>query len=69
MKYPVDLGIVLNIRLSAEDNVVSTTNKVLRVVFYLIRPFAILTPTIFPPIFIRPQLEYAIQAPLGWRSS
>ncbi len=49
MKYPVDLGIVLNTRLSAEDNVVSTANKALRVVFYLIRPFATLTPTIFLP--------------------
>ncbi len=69
MKYPVDLGIVLNTRLSAEDNVVSTASNALRVVFYLIRPFAILTPIIFLPIFIRPQLEYAIQASLGWRNS
>ncbi len=60
-----DLGIVLNTRLSAEDNVVSAANKVRRMLFYLKRSFAALTPSIFLPLcktFIRPHLEYAIQA-------
>ncbi len=60
-----DLGIVLNTRLSDEDNVVSAANKARRMLFYLIRPFAALTPSIFLPLyktFIRPHLEYAIQA-------
>ncbi len=60
-----DLGIVLNTRLSAEDNVVSAANKASWMLFYLKRSFATLTPSIFLPLyktFIRPHLEYAIQA-------
>ncbi len=60
-----DLWIVLNTRLSAEDNVVSAANKACRVLFYLKRSFAALTPSIFLLLyktFIRPHLEYSIQA-------
>ncbi len=59
------LGIVLNTRLSAEDNVNSAANKARGMLFYLKRSFAALTPCIFLPLyktFIRPHLEYAIQA-------
>ncbi len=59
-----DLGIVLNTRLSAEDNVVSAANYERRMLFYLKRSFAALTPSIFLSLyktFIRPHLEYAIQ--------
>ncbi len=44
-----DLGIVLNTRLSAEDNVASAANKAPRKLFYLKRSFAALTPSISPP--------------------
>ncbi len=50
---------------SAEDNVVSAANKAHRMLFYLKRSFAALTPSIFLPLyktFIRPHLEYSIQA-------
>ncbi len=60
-----DLGIVLNTRLSAEDNVVSAANKARRMLFYLKRSFAALTPSIFPllyKILIRSHVKYAIQA-------
>ncbi len=53
-----DLGIVLNTRLSAED-------KARRMLFYMKRSFAALTLSNFLPLFktfIRPHLEYAIQA-------
>ncbi len=42
-----DPGIILNTRLSAEDNVVSAANKAHRMPFYLKRSFAALTPSIF----------------------
>ncbi len=60
-----DLGIILNTRLSAEDNVVSSANKALGMLFYLKRSFAALTLSIFLPLYktsIRPNLEYDIQA-------
>ncbi len=60
-----DLGIVLNTRCSAEGNVVSAATKARRMLLYLKLPFAALTPSIFLPLhktFIRPHLEYAIQA-------
>ncbi len=60
-----DLGIVLNTRLSAEDNVVNAVNKARRNPFYLKRSFAALTPSICLPLykrFTRPHLEYTIQA-------
>ncbi len=60
-----DLGIVLKTRLSAEDNIVSAANKARRMLFYLKRSVATLTPSIFLPLykaFIHPHLEYAIQA-------
>ncbi len=60
-----DLGIALNSRLSAEDNVVSAANKARRMLFYLKRSFAALTPSIFLPLyktFIRPYLKFSIQA-------
>ncbi len=41
------LGIVLNTRLSAEDNVVTAANKARRMLFYLKRPFVALTPSIY----------------------
>ncbi len=44
-----DLEIVLNTRLSAEDNVVSAANKALRMLFYLKLSFAALTPYILSP--------------------
>ncbi len=65
LDFTKGLGIVLNTRLSAEDNVVRAANKACRSLFYLKRSFAALTPSIFLPLyktFIRPQLEYAIQA-------
>ncbi len=60
-----DLWIVLNTRLSVEDNFVSAANKARRVLFYLKRSFAARTPSIFLLLyktFIRPHLEYSIQA-------
>ncbi len=51
--------------LSAEDNVVSAANKARRMLFYLKRSFAALTPNIFLLLyktFFQPHLEYAIQA-------
>ncbi len=60
-----DLGIALNTRLSAEDNVVSAANKARRMLFYLKRSFAALTPSIFRPLYkilIRSHVKYAIQA-------
>ncbi len=60
-----DMGIVLNTRLSAEDNVVSAANKARRMLLYLNRSFAALTPNIFLPLykmFIRPHLKHSIQA-------
>ncbi len=59
------LGIVLNTRLSAQDNVVSGANKARRMLFYLRRSFTILAPSIFILLykaFIRPHLKYATQA-------
>ncbi len=59
------MGIVLNTRLSAKDNVFSAANKTRRILFYLKRSFAALTPNIFLPVyktFIRTHLEYSIQA-------
>ncbi len=59
------LWIVLNTRLSAEDNVVSATNKAHTMLLYLERSFAALNLSIFLPLyktFIPPHLEYAIQA-------
>ncbi len=60
----IDLGIVLNANLRAEDNTVSTANKASRMLFYLRRSFAALTSSAFPPVYkilILPHLEYAIQ--------
>ncbi len=45
------LGIVLNTRLSTENNVVSAANKARRMLFYLKRSFATLTPSIFLPLY------------------
>ncbi len=59
-----DLGIVLNTRLSAEDNIVSAANKACRMLFYLKRSFVALIPKLFLPLyktFIRLHLEYVIQ--------
>ncbi len=56
-----DLGTVLNTMLS----VVSAANKARRMLFYLKRSSAALTPSIFLPLYktsFRPHLEYAIQA-------
>ncbi len=44
-----DLKIALNTRLNAEDNVVSAAKKAHRVLFYLKRSFAALTPSFFSP--------------------
>ncbi len=44
------LGIILNTRLSAEDNVVSVANKACKMLFYLKRSFAALTSNIPPPV-------------------
>ncbi len=58
------MGIVLDTRLSTEDNVVSAANKARRMLFYLKRSFAALTPNIFLPLyktFIQPHLECAIE--------
>ncbi len=60
-----DQRFVLNNRLSVEDNVVSAANKARRMLFYLKRSFPALTPSIFLSlynVFIRPHLQYAIQA-------
>ncbi len=43
-----DLGIVLNTRLSAEENVISAANKARRMLFLLKRSLAALNPNIFP---------------------
>ncbi len=56
---------VLSTKLSAEDNVVKAANKAGRMLLYLQRSFAVLAPNIFLDLyktFIRPHLEYAIQA-------
>ncbi len=55
----------MNTGFSAEDNVARATKKPVECFFYLKRSFAALTPSIFSPLykaFIRPHLEYAIQA-------
>ncbi len=60
-----DLEILLNTNFSADDNVARATKKARGMLFYLKRSFAALTPSIFLPLykaFIRPHLEYAIQA-------
>ncbi len=60
-----DLGIVLNTRLSAEDNVVGAANKARRMLLFLKRFFTTITLRIFLPfytIYFRPHIEYAIQA-------
>ncbi len=60
-----DLGLLLNTGFSADDNVARATKKARGMLFYLKRSFAVLTPSIFLPLykaFIRPHLEYAIQA-------
>ncbi len=52
-----DLGIFLNTRLIAEDNVVSAANKARRMLFCLKRSFAALNPNIFLPLnktFVKP---------------
>ncbi len=59
-----DLRIILNTRVSAEDNVVSTANKACRVLIYLKRPFVAPTSSICLPlytIFVQAHLEHAIQ--------
>ncbi len=65
MSLPPKTWIVLTTGLSAEDNVVSDANIARRMLFYLKRSFAAVTPSIFLPLyktFIRPHLEYAIRA-------
>ncbi len=60
-----DIRIFLNARLNAKDNVVSAANEARRMMVNLKQSFAALIPSIFLPpyrIFIRPNLEYAIQA-------
>ncbi len=60
-----DLGLLLNTGFSADDNVDCTTKKARGMLFYPKRSFAALTPNIFLPLykaFIRPHLEYAMQA-------
>ncbi len=61
-----DLGLLLNTGFSADDSVALATNKAHGMVFFnLKRTFAALIPSIFLPLykaFIRPHLEYAIQA-------
>ncbi len=55
-----DLGLLLNTGFNADDNVARATKKACGMLF-----FAALTPSIFLPLykaFIRPHLEYAIQA-------
>ncbi len=59
-----DLGLLLNTGFSADDNVTRATKKARGMLFYLKRSFAALNSSIFPlyKAFIRPHLEYAIQA-------
>ncbi len=60
-----DLGLPLNTGFSASDSVARATKKARGMLFYLKRSFAALTPSIFLPLykaFIRPHLEYSIQA-------
>ncbi len=60
-----DLGLLLNSGFSADEYVALATKKARGMLFYLKRSFAALTPCIFLPLykaFIRPHLEYAIQA-------
>ncbi len=60
-----DLRLALNTGCSADDNVARATKKSRGMLFYLKRSFAALTPSILLPLykaFIRPHLEYAIQA-------
>ncbi len=55
----------MNTGFSADDNVARANKKARGMLFYLKRSFAALTPSIFLPLykaFIRPHLEYAIQA-------
>ncbi len=55
----------MNTGFSADDNVARATKKARGMLFYLKRSFAALTPSIFLPLykaFIRPHLEYPIQA-------
>ncbi len=56
------MAIVLNIRLCAEGNAVSTIDKVPRMLFYLKRSFEALVLSIFLPLcsfFVRKHFEYA----------
>ncbi len=60
-----DLGIVLNTRLSAEDNIVNAANEIRGMLIYLKLSFAALTPSIFLPLYktlIRPHLEYILNS-------
>ncbi len=55
----------MNIGLSADANVVRATKEARGMLFYQKRSFTTLTASIFLPLykaFIRPHLEYAIQA-------
>ncbi len=57
--------LLLNTGFNADDNVARATKKASGMPFYLKRSFAALTPSIFLQLykaFIRPHLEYAIQA-------
>ncbi len=45
-----DLGIVLNTRHSAEDNVITAAYKACKIMLYLKRSFATLTPSVFLPL-------------------
>ncbi len=46
-----DLGIILNTRLRAEDDVASAVSKTRRIQFNLKRSFVTLTPSIFLPLY------------------
>ncbi len=58
-----DLRIVLNTRLSAEDNIVSAASKARGLLFHLKRFSAALTPNTFLLLyfFIGPHFEYTIK--------
>ncbi len=60
-----DLELLLDTGFSADDNVAHVITNARGMLFYLKRFLATLTPSIFLPLykaFIRPHLEYAIQA-------
>ncbi len=50
-QQPLPPKTVFNTRVRAEDNVVSAANKARRMLFYLKRTFAALTPRVFLPLY------------------